>query len=72
MPRGRYYSLCDSSGNDDKTLANELFAYRDTRQSDEIAIIDPSYPGDREALQQYGHPTEALIFVAMRPGAGPA
>ena len=70
LPRGRYYSLCDSSGNDDKTICNELFAYRDVRASDEITLIDTSCFTDREMLVSPPPLSEPSIYVVMRPGTG--
>ncbi len=46
LPRARYYSVCiDASGHDHQTLASELMAYLDPKQSGEVNVLDLSDPG---------------------------
>jgi hypothetical protein len=43
LPRGRYYSVCaDQSGNDHQTLASELMAYIEPKESGEVYAVDLS------------------------------
>jgi len=66
LPRGCYYTLCSESGDDDKALCNELFAYRDVRQSGRIDLCDPSYPPDKKTVQPpWDNPTEPLLYVSI-------
>jgi hypothetical protein len=71
LPRGRYHTLCTESGNDERTLCNELFSYRDVRESDEIELTDPLYPPDKRTVQPpYDNPATPLMYVSVTPGAG--
>jgi|GEM_PF-4629123 len=40
LPRGRYYSICDSQGDDGSTLAYELRHYYDPKVSGEVDVYD--------------------------------
>lgn len=54
LPRSRYYSICaDKTGNDHQTLASELMAYIEPKQSGEVYALDLSDPAYSELREHY-------------------
>jgi len=54
LPRGRYYSICaDQAGNDNQTLASELMAYIEPKESGEVYAVDLSDPAYANLRQHY-------------------
>jgi hypothetical protein len=69
LPRLRYHAVCDESGNDNKTLCKELFAYRDVRLSGGIRMFDPTDAVDKRALQPpWNAPSPPMVYVRVDPG----
>ena len=65
LPRGRYYAMCDETGDDQGTLVGELRAYYSPAVAGIVRIYDCTLPGDLERVRALDIPAgnnRQLIF----------